>query len=201
MPRSSSPGLDRVGTAFYEAWIENRQFTTAHAVDTLLGALGVEVDASRRAVMAEELERAPMEPAPKAAPGLVECLDALAAGEVRIGIICDVGMTPSTALRANLERMGLLERFHHWSFSDDVGTYKPDRAIFDHALAGLGSRPERTAHVGDLRRTDVAGAAGAGWVSVRYRGLDDDDGGEDSGHIEADHVVDHLADLPSVLGL
>lgn len=200
-PDTLAPGLDQVGSAFYEAWVDNRQFTTAHAIDTLLVEIGVDVEPDGRAAMAERLDRAPMEPAPDPAPGLVECLDALAAADVRIGIICDVGMTPSTALRANLERMELLHRFDHWSFSDEVGTYKPDPAIFEHALDGLGSRAERTAHVGDLRRTDVAGAAAAGLVSVRYHGLDDDDGGDDAGHIEADHVIGHLTDLPSALGL
>ena len=135
----------------------------------------------------------------RVAPNVHDCLAALSGAGVRLGIICDVGMTPSTALRGYLEHHGLLAFFDHWTFSDEVGTYKPDRRMFDHAASGLGDPPPgRTAHVGDLRRTDVAGARDAGWVSVRYRGLADDAGAEGP---EADHVVDDHADLPGLLGL
>jgi FMN phosphatase YigB (HAD superfamily) len=133
------------------------------------------------------------------APNIGDCLERLSSAGVRIGIICDVGMTPSTALRGYLEHHGLLRHFDHWSFSDEVGAYKPDPTMFAHASAGLGGPdPERTAHVGDLLRTDVAGARGVGWRSVRYRGLADDVGAEGP---EADVVVDDHADLPAALGL
>ena len=116
---------------------------------------------------------------------------------MRLGIICDVGMTPSTALIANLEREGILELFDHWSFSDEVGHYKPAPEIFEHALAGLGGiEPSASAHVGDLRRTDVAGARAMGMTAVRYTGVfDDDSQPEPEGH----HVVDHHAALTEVL--
>src|SRR6185437_7984696 len=86
--------------------------------------------------------------------GIEECLAALRDAGVRIGIICDVGITPSVTLRRHLEDRGLLGYFAHWSFSDEVGVYKPDPVIFRHALAGLGViDPADAAHVGDLRRT------------------------------------------------
>ena len=121
------------------------------------------------------------------------------AAGVRIGIICDVGMTPSTTLRAHLERSGVLDLFDEWSFSDEVGVYKPDRRIFERALAALGGVPaERAAHVGDIRRTDVAGALGMGMTAVRYTGIEDDTTAD---HPEADHVIDDHRKLPEVLGL
>jgi putative hydrolase of the HAD superfamily len=200
-PDTLAPGLDQVGSAFYEAWVDNRQFTTAHAIDTLLVEIGVDVEPDGRAAMAERLDGAPMEPAPDPAPGLVECLDALAAADVRIGIICDVGMTPSTALRANLERMELLHRFDHWSFSDEVGVYKPDPRIFEHAMAGLGvSDPARMAHIGDLRRTDIAGALSMGMTAVRFRGVVDDPK-TDANAQEGDHVIDSHDEILDALGL
>ena len=57
---------------------------------------------------------------------------------MRIGIICDVGMTASPTLRERLDMFGVLEYFDHWSFSDEVGCFKPWPAVFEHALAGLG---------------------------------------------------------------
>ena len=135
-------------------------------------------------------------------PHIGDALEALKSAGVKVGIICDVGMTPSVALRRKLEDFGLMGHFDHHSFSDDVGTYKPDPRIFAHALAGLGGSPEEFAHVGDLRRTDVAGANGVGWTSVRYTGIFDDDGERDGvTDVEADHVVADHADLASALGV
>jgi putative hydrolase of the HAD superfamily len=85
------------------------------------------------------------------------------------------------------------------SFSDEVGHYKPDRAIFDHALAGLGGiPPERAAHVGDRRRTDVSGAAAIGMTPVRYNAVYEDDSIPAP---EGEIVVGDLAELPRVLGV
>jgi putative hydrolase of the HAD superfamily len=109
------------------------------------------------------------------APGLGDVLEGLRHAGVRLGIICDVGLSPSSTLRGYLEHHGVLGHFDAWSFSDDVGCYKPDRRIFDHANIGLGGVPAAaTVHVGDLRRTDVAGARAAGWTAVRFSGFFDD---------------------------
>jgi putative hydrolase of the HAD superfamily len=100
-------------------------------------------------------------------------------------------------LREHLIRHGVLPLFDHWSFSDEVGAYKPSPVIFEHALAGLGGpTPERVAHVGDLRRTDVAGARAMGMTAIRYAGIFDDDSADQP---EADHVVTDHADLPAIL--
>ena len=133
-----------------------------------------------------------------------ETLVALKERGLRLGIICDVGLTPSHVLRDYLSGHGVLDLFDHWSFSDEVGCYKPAREIFEHALAGLGGvAPERAAHVGDLRRTDIAGARAMGMTAVRYRGANDDAEIEDDhgALVEGDHVIDDHADLLAALGL
>ena len=60
---------------------------------------------------------------------------------LRIGIVCDVGLTGSPTLLAHLEHHGLADHFDHWSFSDVVGVYKPAPEIFAHAPTS--SRDER----------------------------------------------------------
>ncbi len=63
--------------------------------------------------------------------------------------------------------------------------------------------PVGVVHVGDLRRTDVAGARALGMATVRFRGVVEDDvpeEGDDDGP-EADHVIDRLAELPALLGV
>jgi FMN phosphatase YigB (HAD superfamily) len=57
--------------------------------------------------------------------------------------------------------------------------------------------PERALHVGDLRRTDVAGGRAVGMATVRIRFRHDDD----SELPDADHVVDSHAELAELLGL
>ncbi|MBI2708240.1 MAG: hypothetical protein HYX34_00885, partial [Actinobacteria bacterium] len=61
--------------------------------------------------------------------------------------------------------------------------------------------PRATAHVGDLRRTDVAGAQALGILAVRYSGVFDDPPPPDGPPVEADHVIADHAELPAVLGL
>lgn len=184
---------------FDRRWRSGSVVDTRDAVGVAVRHLPVEIPPSVVEELAEVVVRG-AEPADVVpAPGIGDCLERLSSAGVRIGIICDVGLTPSVTLRSYLAHHGLLRYFDHWTFSDEVGAYKPDRVMFDHAARGLGDpAADRTAHVGDLLRTDVAGARAAGWTSVRYRGLADDGGDEAP---EADIVVDHHLDLPERLGL
>lgn len=188
--------LDHVLEQHFRAWHDNRQFTVTHALDEalrLLGDLGGDVardelhDAWLRASRRADIE---------ATPGVHETLAALSDAGVRVGIVCDVGLTPSVVLLEYLEQHDLLRFFDHWSFSDQVGVYKPDPAIFRHALDGLGvDDPSRALHVGDLRRTDIAGASKFGMTAVRYRGVFDDPPADVEGH----HVIDDLRELVDIV--
>jgi putative hydrolase of the HAD superfamily len=100
-------------------------------------------------------------------------------------------------VRRHLDRQGLLTGLAAQSFSDEVGASKPDPRAFRAALGPLGIPPERALHVGDLRRTDVAGARNLGMCSVRIRSCHDDR----SELPEADHIVDSHAELEKLLGL
>jgi putative hydrolase of the HAD superfamily len=186
--------------ATYEArWIAGVQYLAVDAAADIMAMLGIDP----RTGTGRALTRAMVETGRNAdllpAPGIHGCLDRLRAAGVRIGIVCDVGMTGSEILLSHLERHGLLAAFDHWSFSDVVGRYKPAPEIFRHALAGLGGvDPARAAHVGDRLRTDVAGALDMGMVAVRYTGLYDDPA---EGFAEATHVLSAHADLPAALGI
>lgn len=193
--------VDRSWQTFNDAWADNRQYTAVDAANLVVGELGLhdlaeEIRAELVEVFITIGASADLQPTPNIGKALL----ALQEAGLRIGIICDVGMTPSTILRSHLERHGLLDAFDHWSFSDEVGVYKPDPRIFAHALEGLGGvAPSAAAHVGDLRRTDIGGARGFGMTAVRYTGVFDDppaDGLPEGHHVLADH-----ADLATVLAL
>jgi putative hydrolase of the HAD superfamily len=203
--------FDGVLARFDAAWAANRQYTAHHAAEHAIEALERTFGEAERDALARAYLDAAVDLEVALAPNVVEVLATLRHAGIRLGIICDVGLTPSTVLRRYLARHEVLDLFDHWSFSDEVGVYKPDPAIFRHALDGLDAPdPTRVAHVGDLRRTDVAGARGVGEIAVRYRGVHDDDPVADAGDDpvrspdrspDAEHVVDDHVEVLSVLGL
>lgn len=179
---------------------EANQVVTPHEAAVRTVALLELPDAAALVESLVEVSEAGYDPAGMVpAAGIGDALEGLKRHGMTIGIICDVGLTPSRRLRGYLDHHGLLEYFDHWSFSDEVGCYKPDPRIFEHAASGLGTgyAGAGLAHVGDLRRTDVGGARSAGWTSVRYTGFFDDDSELDDAH----HVIGHHGELPVVLGL
>lgn len=184
---------------FLAHWAAGRHYDAAEAAGLAVDALATPIDAVLRARMTDAFVRAGEGLDFHLAEGIEECLVALKDAGVKLGIVCDVGFTPSTILRDHLDRRGILRYFDGWSFSDEVGVYKPEREIFEHALATVGKpEPHRVAHVGDLRRTDIAGANAMGMTSVRYTGVFDDD---PQNGPEADVVVKHHLELPRALGL
>lgn len=190
--------LDQAVAVFEEHWQTNRQFAAADGARVVVATLGLPLGATEQCRLVDVFVDSAAGLAPELTPGADRALRTLAAAGVRLGIICDVGLTPSPVLRSYLDRQGVLDLFDHWSFSDEVGTYKPDPVIFGHALAGLGDvDASRAVHIGDLRRTDVAGGRAAGMVTIRYTGRHDDPGPEP----EADAVLDDLAHLASLLGV
>ena len=182
---------------YQAAWKANRQYVVADATARMLAVLELDVEDDLRAALVRSFGEAGAATDLHLADGVGDCLRALRADGVDLGIVCDIGLTPSPTLLGLLDRRGLLELFGGWAFSDEVGVYKPEPEIFLVALEQLGAGPEGAAHVGDRFRTDVAGARNLGMVSVRYTGVYDD---PDRHLPEADIVVGQLADLPAALG-
>jgi FMN phosphatase YigB (HAD superfamily) len=184
--------LDHASALHHDGWLRNEQFTAEHAIDVAAELLSALLRDGDKAALRDAWYSASTRADVELTPHCATVLAALDARGVRIGIVCDVGLTPSVLLREFLARHGVLDHFDHWSFSDDVGVYKPDAAIFRHALQGLGATAATTVHIGDIRRTDVAGARAAGMRPVRYRGVADDD---DPAVDDAPVVLDDLRDL------
>ena len=77
-------------------------------------------------------------------------LAAISAAGVRIAIVSDYHRD----LRPDAIAAGLGGLVDHWSISCEVGAQKPDPVIFQHALDGIGTPPERSLMVGDRAETD-----------------------------------------------
>jgi len=189
---------------FEDRWHANGgTWGAAQAVDLVGERMGLEFADGLRDSLIDGFrvvgERAELMPA----PGIEDCLLRLRAAGVRLGIVCDVGLTASPTLRFRLDGFGLLEYFDAWAFSDETGWFKPAAEAFEPALQGLGVEPREAAHVGDNGRTDVAGAKALGMVAVQYTGFSGAEGwGSDQAPSSAaDHILQDFAALPGIFGL
>jgi putative hydrolase of the HAD superfamily len=185
--------LEEVRLRWESTWGEGVHMHPEEGAEMLVRALGVG-DADGESVAAAFLG-AIREVELELAPGIGTALEELRARGLRIGIVCDVGFSGGEMLRELLDREGLLERFDGWSFSDETGHYKPAPQAFEVALEALGAEPGEAMHVGDLRRTDIAGAAALGMRTARYRGMHDDP----AEGVEADFVLDNHLELLEVV--
>ena len=96
-------------------------------------------------------------------PGMVALARELAARGVRVAVLSN----SEGRLAELLVEIGIADSFAAVIDSGRIGIEKPDRRIFDHALAVLGaSRPG--IHIGDSWPADIAGALGAGWRAIWF---------------------------------
>lgn len=187
--------LEEVGVHWERSWAAGKHLHPREAAEALVRSLGVE--GAAREMVAEAFLGAGREVNLEFAPEIRTCLEVLGARGIRLGIVCDVGFSGGEMLRELLDAEGLLRHFSGWGFSDEVGHYKPSPRIFEAALDSLGAEPADSLHVGDLRRTDVAGAAALGMRTVRYRGMNN--GGDAEDGVEADVVLDSHLELLDVI--
>lgn len=83
-------------------------------------------------------------------PEAPTALAAIRAAGVKIAIVSDYHRD----LRPDAAAAGLGGLVDHWSISCEVGAQKPDPVIFQHALDGIGTSPQRSLMVGDRAETD-----------------------------------------------
>lgn len=189
---------DMARRAFDSAWSRHMALwekgvaTGAHEVAGWgLAALGLDDPHPALEQLVLRLEEASHSGGVVALDGARETLAALDRAGVACGLVCDTGLTPGRVVRRHLDREGLLCFLSVQSFSDETGVPKPDARAFTAAVEPLHASPEDALHVGDLRRTDVAGARALGMTSIRIRETYDDQ----TSLADADHVVESHAEL------
>ena len=179
-----------------EAWKQVESFGAGRMAAYCLEARGIDDDDTIR-YLTQEFEEATQRVGVEAVDGAVETLSRLKGAELGLGLICDTGLTPGRVVRELLDDCGLLKFLDITCFSDEVGVPKPGEEIFAKALAELGVRPPQAIHIGDLRRTDIAGAHDIGMHAARFRGVHDD---QSDSH-EAEIVLDKHEQILAVLSL
>lgn len=132
-----------------------------------------------------------------------DCLDTLKTLRDRGLYVSIVSNIDDDYLHPMVENYGLSPLLDHWSSSEEAGSCKPHRGIFDLALQKAGCRPGEVAFVGDSLHHDVGGARTMGMRAVlidegQGRGLLDKAG--DGTEAAPDHVIRELRDLLAWLG-
>jgi putative hydrolase of the HAD superfamily len=192
-------------TQHIEEWRAGRPFGSRGASHWVLEQLGLHASEKLADQLALTIEESTTSDVTRTVDGAPEAVKAVRAVGIPTALICDTGFTPGRVVRRILVEHGI--ELDHYFFSDEVGTPKPYPPIFKAALNATGADPARSVHIGDLRRTDIAGAHGVGMAAIRFAGMHDDGGGaqswsgiETSGD-EADAVLYSWADAPALLGL
>ncbi|MFZ1039498.1 MAG: HAD family hydrolase [Candidatus Bathyarchaeia archaeon] len=85
-----------------------------------------------------------------------------------VGLICNTGLTPGTAIRRFLEEEGVAKYFDLMFFSDELRIRKPDPRIFRLVSRKFKVSPHNIAHIGDNLRVDVWGAKNAGFKAIYF---------------------------------
>ena len=190
--------LEMLPVRFDVEWRAGRQYTAKEALEDAFNVFGEKITDEDREVFSETFDQASFALKVDVIEGAEEVLAYLAGKGIKTAIVSDTSLSAGRHLRFFLTEFGIAPYVTYFAFSDEVGVYKPDAKIFMKALGGMGDvRPFKAAHVGDLKRTDVVGARNIGMTSVRFRGANDDQEDE----LEADFVIDHLSELPSMLNL
>jgi putative hydrolase of the HAD superfamily len=148
---------------------------TLHAHDfiaLLEEVFGVKVSPESMPAVIETFQTAVLEQPPEAVDGAGEALEA-AAARFPLGLISDTGNSPGQVLRQLLERYGFLKYFTVTVFSDEEGTCKPRREIFEAAARGLDVDLSELLHIGDLEFSDIAGAQAGGAKAALFAGVND----------------------------
>lgn len=148
---------------------EQRGYVAADRIGWLLERLNLAcaADDPRLVEVVRAVDDALLDHPPPLLPGAAEAVRALTGAGIRLAIISDTGFASGAAQTALLERDGLAQHFESIVYSCDVGHAKPHPVPFRAALDALGVPPAEVLHVGDIERTDVAGALSAGMRAVR----------------------------------
>jgi putative hydrolase of the HAD superfamily len=201
-PYGHEPDAEAIDAAFAKVWRhfdkvwykKTRTPTTAESAAVLLRALRIKLPAAACERVVTMLEEIILESPPRTVADVPETLPLLAE-RYALAVVSDSALTPGRVLRRVLELHGLDRWFAAFFFSDEHEWSKPDPRAFLTPLAALGVAPDEAVHVGDIQRTDIAGAQAAGLQAVHFVGSNSSDLLSSS----AEAVVARFGDLPAAI--
>jgi HAD superfamily hydrolase (TIGR01549 family) len=170
VPADEFARLYKASAAEADRWWrdEHRGYATADRIRWLLAQLAIErpEHCEHIALAVEEIDETLTLVPPPLLDGAADGIRALAS-RFTLGIISDTGFASGRAQDKLLAQDGLLQHFPATVYSVDVGHAKPRAEPFQRALELLDVNAGEAIHVGDIERTDVAGALSVGMRAVR----------------------------------
>lgn len=149
-------------------WSADRDVPCRTQVEHFLEALDLPLEGMPLEALENAYARAAVEILPETVNGAPEVVAELKAAGFLIGLISNTGRTPGYALREVLEAYGFAKDFDAMVFSNEHGSLKPHRSIFDSLRESLGVSFEEMVFVGDNIYADIHGAQRCGMRAVHF---------------------------------
>lgn len=118
----------------------------------------------------------------------------------KLALISDTGFSTGRIVNKFLGQNEMLHYFDAFSYSDETGVAKPHKKAFHHVCGLLNVKPENSLHIGDIERTDIAGAKSAGMFAIRYDGsIDTFSVSNRTEKSQADAIVSSWTEIAEIL--
>lgn len=101
-------------------------------------------------------------------PAMVEWLRQIHLSGVKTALLSNM---PHEMIRYIRQEFDWLDQFDHQTFSAEVRLIKPDPAIYEHSLRGVGVAPSEALFVDD-KEPNVQGARAVGIRAIRFRSVE-----------------------------
>jgi putative hydrolase of the HAD superfamily len=101
-------------------------------------------------------------------PTMVEWLEQIRSSGIKTGLLSNM---PAEMVRYSRENFAWLKHFDHTTFSADVRLVKPEPAIYQHSLRGVGVAAPEALFVDD-KKPNVEGARAVGMHAIQFRSVE-----------------------------
>lgn len=179
---------------FPEAEGPEWQQRTADDVTTFLANLGLDLGREDVARIARACA-APLREVVQLADGALDAISAIHDLGVRMVVCSNTLWRNDDDVRRDLEELGFGDWFEAYVTSHDTGFGKPHPAIFERALAAVGTASSRAAIIGDRPERDIAGARAVGMRAIWMPPPDFADPPDPA----PDATVAHWRDVPPIV--
>ena len=154
-------------------WTSGVGSGAAEVARDAFGILGLSEESAGFAALVTSWEEASHSGVVEAVEGTHAHLAFLSRAGVRLGVICDTGLTPGRVVRRLLHNVGLLTYFDVCVFSDEVGMVTARSADLSRGTRSAGSR-RRAALTSEICCAPTSRERGVGMASIRIRAVYDD---------------------------
>jgi putative hydrolase of the HAD superfamily len=155
---------------FNKIWLnEQRTPPTTEIIEFLWDYLNLSYNSERIEAIANAFAECIIDFSPKLIIGVKDALNKFSQN-YKLAIISDTGFSPGKILRRLLVKENIFDNFSEFSFSDETGFAKPHPQAYMTILNKLECSPKRALHIGDIEKTDIAGAKGLGMMAIKFNG-------------------------------